>query len=157
MKVKFSCLKPGDKVWLVYNMNYKEWNCYHPYNKKEILEYATVLTNKRDIIEHCSLDYYSETVYKKEEIFIEIETQFGLIYKRNYDEKFYDDLGKMTITPDIYSNGPCIDIFANKEDAINYIEKTSNDNIERLKSEIKEREEQIKLYEQSIIDVKNLK
>lgn len=152
MKAKFTCLEPGDIVWVVYNKNYKEWDYTQPYNVKEVLRSATVLQNKQVTVERSSSDYYDDTTWTEVENHIEIETGLQK-YSRNYDD-FYDKSLKMTMTPGIWSNGPTLEVFVNKEDAIEYLEAMCQNRIDGLKEEIANRQKQIELCEQSIINAK---
>ena len=61
MKTKFTCLEPGDTVWVVYNENYKEWDYTKPY--REVLKPATVLQNKKITVEISSSDIYDDTTW----------------------------------------------------------------------------------------------
>ena len=155
MKIKFSCLEPGDKVWVVYNKHYLERNGYFAFdNVERVLECATVLKNELEKREIYSSDYYDDYSYTVEEMNLKINTRFGE-YKRRYSD-FEDNKGQMTVTPDIYDNYPYLEVFSIKEAAIKYIELINMRDINRLKEEIKNREYQIQLCEQSIIDAKKL-
>lgn len=142
MKVNFTCLEPGDTVWVVYNEN----------SYKEVLKPATVLQNKNITVERSSSDIYDDTTWTEIENYIEIETDIQK-YSRNYDY-YYDDGSKMTITSSIWSNGPTIEVFVNKKDAIEYIETMCQYKINRLKEDIANYQKQIELCEQSIINAK---
>lgn len=150
MKTKFTCLEPGDTVWVVYNENYKERDYTKPY--REVLKPATVLQNKQITVERSSSDYYDDTTWTEVENHIEIETSLQK-YSRNYDD-FYDKSLKMTMTSGILTNGPTLEVFVNKEDAIKYLEVMCQNRIDGLKEEIANRQKQIELYEQSIINAK---
>ena len=152
MKAKFTCLEPGDTVWVVYNENHKEWDYANPYNVKEVLRSATVLQNKKITVERSSSDRYDDTTWTEVENHIEIETGLQK-YSRNYDD-FYDKRSKMTMTPGIWSNGPTLEVFVNKADAIEYLEAMCQNRIDGLKEEIANRQKQIELCEQSIINAK---
>ena len=152
MKAKFTCLKPGDTIWVVYNENYKEWDYTNPYNVKEVLRSATVLQNKKITVERSSSDRYDDTTWTEVENYIEIETGLQK-YSRNYDD-FYDNKTKMTMTPSIWTNGPTLEVFVNKEDAIEYLESICQNRIDGLKEEIANRQKQIELCEKSIINSK---
>jgi len=152
MKIKFKNLQKGDKVWVVYNKNYKEWNYIHPYNVLEIIRSATVLENKEVTVTISSSDRYSDDTWTKLERYIEIETSLQKYY-RNYDE-FYDNRGKMTMTSDYSNDGPTIEVFVDKEEAFEYLEKSCMHRISGLKKEIEDRQKQIELCEQSIKEAK---
>ena len=152
MKIKFSCLEEGDKIWYVYNENYKEWNYNLPYNVKEVLKSCIVLKNKKIKIEKSSSDRFNDHTWTVVENRIEIETEFG-IYRRNYDD-FYDNKGQMTISGEVFSNNPRIEVFTTKEAAIKYIEVINLRNIEMLNEEIQNRQKQIELCKQSIKNAK---
>ena len=142
MKAKFTCLEPGDTVWVVYNEN----------SYKEVLKSATVLQNKKVTVERSSGDIYDDTTCTEIENYIEIETDIQK-YSRNYAD-YYDNGSKMTITSGIWSNGPTIFVFVNKKDAIEYIETMCQYQINRLKEDIATRQKEIELCEQSIINAK---
>lgn len=142
MKTNFTCLEPGDTVWVVYNEN----------SYKEVLKPATVLQNKNITVERSSSDIYDDTTWTEIENYIEIETNIQK-YSRNYDY-YYDNGSKMTMTSGIGSNGPTIEVFVNKKDAIEYLEKMCQYKINRLKEDIANHQKQIELYEQSIINAK---
>ena len=59
------------------------------------------------------------------------------------------------MTPGIWSNGPTLEVFVNKIDAIEYLEAMCQNRIDGLKEEIATRQKQIELCEQSIINAKN--
>ena len=153
MKAKFTCLKPGDTIWVVYNENHKECNCVNPYNIKEVLRSATVLQNKKITVERISMDRDDDTTWTEVTNHIEIETGLSK-YNRNYDD-YYDKKSKMTITPEIWPNGPTLEVFVNKEYAIEYLEKICKNRIEEFKEKIINCQKQIELCEQSIINAKN--
>lgn len=155
MKIKFSDLQKGDKVWVVYNKNYKEWNYIHPYNVFEIIRSATVLENKEVTVKIYSSDRYSDDNWTKLERYIEIETSLQKYY-RNYDE-FYDNRGMMTMTSDYSNDGPTIEVFVDKEEAFEYLEKNCMHRISGLKKEIEDRQKQIELCEQSIKEAEYIK
>lgn len=142
MKTNFTCLEPGDTVWVVYNEN----------SYKEALKPATVLQNKNITVERSSSDIYDDTTWTEIENYIEIETNIQK-YSRNYDY-YYDNGSKMTMTSGILSNGPTIEVFVNKKDAIEYLEKMCQYKINRLKEDIANHQKQIELCEQSIINAK---
>ena len=142
MKTNFTCLEPGDTVWVVYNEN----------SYKEVLKPATVLQNKKVTVERSSGDIYDDTTWTEIENYIEIETGIQK-YSRNYAD-YYDNGSKMTITSGIWSNGPTIEVFVNKKDAIEYLEKMCQYKINRLKEDIANHQKQIELCEQSIINAK---
>ena len=142
MKTNFTCLEPGDTVWVVYNEN----------SYKEVLKPATVLQNKNITVERSSSDIYDDTTWTEIENYIEIETNIQK-YSRNYDY-YYDNGSKMTMTSGILSNGPTIEVFVNKKDAIEYLEKMCQYKINRLKEDITNHQKQIELCEQSIINAK---
>lgn len=142
MKTNFTCLEPGDTVWVVYNEN----------SYKEVLKPATVLQNKNITVERSSSDIYDDTTWTEIENYIEIETNIQK-YSRNYDY-YYDNGSKMTMTSGILSNGPTIEVFVNKKDAIEYLEKMCKYKINRLKEDIANHQKQIELCEQSIINAK---
>ena len=142
MKTNFTCLEPGDTVWVVYNEN----------SYKEVLKPATVLQNKNITVERSSNDIYDDTTWTEIENYIEIETGIQK-YSRNYAD-YYDNGSKMTITSGIWSNGPTIFVFVNKKDAIEYIETMCQYQINRVKEDIANRQKEIELCEQSIINAK---
>ena len=142
MKTNFTCLEPGDTVWVVYNEN----------SYKEVLKPATVLQNKNITVERSSNDIYDDTTWTEIENYIEIETDIQK-YSRYYDD-YYDNGSKMTMTSGIWSNGPTIEVFVNKKDAIEYLEKMCQYKINRLKEDIVNHQKQIELCEQSIINAK---
>lgn len=142
MKTNFTCLEPGDTVWVVYNEN----------SYKEVLKPATVLQNKNITVERSSSDIYDDTTWTEIENYIEIETNIQK-YSRNY-AYYYDNGSKMTMTSGILSNGPTIEVFVNKKDAIEYLEKMCQYKINRLKEDIANHQKQIELCEQSIINAK---
>lgn len=150
MKAKFTCLEPGDTVWVVYNENYKELDYTKPY--REVLKPATVLQNKKITVERSSSDIYDDTTWTEIENYIEIETDIQK-YSRDYDD-YYDNRPKMTMTSGVWSNGPTILVFVNKKDAIEYLETMCQYKINRLKEDIANCQKQIELCEQSIINAK---
>ena len=150
MKTKFTCLEPGDTVWVVYNENYKEWDYTKPY--REVLKPAKVLQNKKITVERSSSDIYDDTTWTEIENYIEIETDIQE-YSRDYAD-YYDNGSKMARTSGIWSNGPTIEVFVNKKDAIEYLETTCQYKINRLKEDIANHQKQIELCEQSIINAK---
>ena len=109
MKAKFTCLEPGDTVWVVYNENYKELDYTKPY--REVLKPAKVLQNKKITVERSSGDIYDDTTWTEIENYIEIETDIQK-YSRDYAD-YYDNGSKMTMTSGIWSNGPTIEVFVN--------------------------------------------
>lgn len=119
---------------------------------EKYLNLATVLQNKQITVERSSSDYYDDTTWTEVENHIEIETSLQK-YSRNYDD-FYDKSLKMTMTSGILTNGPTLEVFVNKEDAIKYLEVMCQNRIDGLKEEIANRQKQIELYEQSIINAK---
>ena len=135
-------------------------NTHHIYQNRywctpfspELPPSATVLQNKKITVERSSSDRYDDTTWTELENYIEIETGLQK-YSRNYDD-FYDNKAKMTMTPGIWTNGPTLEIFVNKADAIEYLETMCQNRIDGLKEEIADRQKQIELCEQSIINYK---
>lgn len=116
MKLKFSDLKVGDTVYCVYDKNYNN----NDDNYDLTIIKAKVISNSFERREIVSSSYYdNDVIICNERNMIIKPEKFDKEYKRYYN-KFYDEKAQMTITAEIYSNNPSLEIFVSKEDAKDY-------------------------------------
>lgn len=124
MKKTFKDLKVGDIVYVVYPKNYKDIN-------DDILEYelleTPIIENYTKTTTKYTHDYWGEETgsYSETKDYITIEV-LGYTYTRTYSKIYYEH---MTMSSNIYEDSPWIEVFANKEDAIDYILKYCNNAI----------------------------
>ena len=132
--MKFSDLKIGDEIWVVYNSNWYNENLSEEY----IIESYFIKDNHLEIRELSSLHKYSLYGYDnpqyKKEYFISFNFK-DQIYSRYYDD-FYDESGQMTMTPQQLCNAPILEIFISKNDAKKYLTLFCNKQIIYFKEEI---------------------
>ena len=144
---RFKDFQEGETLWIFYNENYKEdLDKFHA--KYSILP-ITIESNKEIIRERSSGGYWEDSINIIEKCYY-IKFHFlGFTYERYYDN-YYDDKNQMTITTNIWEDGPILELFNNEESAKQYFGEFSNKFLSRLNIEIKQREDQIKLLKESI-------
>lgn len=147
MKIKFSNLEQGDNIFVVYNIN-EHNDKYSEY----LLEEIPILENKYVTRTICSGDRYSDEEYAITENFISVDFH-GIHYERYYDN-FYDERAQMLICPPFLNNGPQIEVFVKKKDAVKYLTEFCERQIKALNNKIEKTKEEIKLLEKSIQNIK---
>lgn len=116
MKLKFSDLKVGDTVYCVYDKKHNNNDNNHDLT---IIK-AKVMSNSLEKREIGSSSYYDNDVQVFHEWNMIIQPEkLNEEYKRYYN-KFCDERAQMTITAELYSNNPSLEIFVSKEDAKEY-------------------------------------
>lgn len=137
---KFSDLRVDDSVWVVYNKNWDKSRPseYYYYPSEYLLEECKVLKNdfkvprEIDRGDRWESDYV--TIY--EDI---MSIMFhNMEYRRDYSD-LYNDRGQMNCHPFKYGdNGPWIEIFSEKENAIEYLKAICDRDIKALDEKIED-------------------
>lgn len=144
---KFKDFQEGETLWVFYNENYKEdLDKFHA--KYSILP-ITIESNESIIREIGSTDYWENSVSVKE-VCNHIKFHFlGFVYERDYND-YYDNKNQMTITNNIWEDGPILELFNSEESAKQYFNDFCKKFLNRLNIEIQQREDQKKLLKESI-------
>lgn len=146
--MKFSDLKVGDEIWVVYNKNWYNENLPEEY----IIESYIIKDNHSEIRELSSLrEYflygYDNPQYKKE-YFISFDFN-NQIYSRYYDD-FYNEKCQMTMTPKQLCNAPILEIFISKNEAKKYLTLFCNNQIIYFKKKIEQLQDKVIYLNMSI-------
>lgn len=144
---RFKDFQEGETLWIFYNENYKEdLDKFHA--KYSILP-ITIESNESIIREIGSAGYWENSISMKEAC-NHIKFHFlGFTYERDYND-YYDDKNQMTITSNIWEDGPILELFNSEESAKQYFKDFCEKFLNRLNIEIQQREDQIKLLKESI-------
>ena len=149
MKITFNNLEPGDIIYGVYDKK-------HNADDRIVSEYELVeipiKENYRETQQRYNHDYWGEVISSYIETKDYITFEFlGCRYHRDYSDTYKMH---MPISPGLDQAGPWLEIFVNKEDAINYIIKhcthiieQNNKTIEKCNKENYILNETIKKYE----------
>ena len=124
MKRYISQVEVGETILGVYDYNIVE---------------CEVIKNKPDTWTSTSGDYYDEVKHVHHDHSMKIKVPgFKNIYYRRYDD-FYDKLGHALFHSEIWNDpSPYIEVFVNKEEALEYFKNKCESNISRNNDKIKE-------------------
>ena len=144
---RFKDFQEGETLWIFYNENYKEdLDKFHA--KYSILP-ITIESNESIIREIGIANYWDNSISMKEAC-NHIKFHFlEFTYERDYND-YYDDKNQMTITSNIWEDGPTLELFNSEESAKQYFKNFCGKSINRLNIEIQQREDQKKLLKESI-------
>jgi len=146
---EFNTLKPGDIIYAVYNVNYDGFSYTNKFNIEYAISKITVLSNNQREIK--TRDYERKIVIKYENVLI---INFNSKeYSRRYNS-YYLGKSHMTISS-TDPTCPTLEIFINKDKAIEYVKDMCNSGISYMESEIEKRKQQINYYKQTIEKCEN--
>jgi len=152
---KFSDLKVDESGWVVYDKNWDKSRPseYYYYPSEYLLEECKILKNdfkvprEIDRGDRWEPDYV--TVY---EDIMSIDFH-DMEYRRDYSD-LYNDKGQMSCHPFHYGDqGPWIEIFSEKENAIEYLKAICNRDIKRLDEQIEDCQNRKSLLIKSIENI----
>ena len=149
--IYFNQLEVGDSVWIVYDKNYDKRNSISEY----VLVEGHIIKNHKVTREIDRSDMYEESnyvTYIEDWIVISVNglsNQYSRYYSQTYNEK-----GQMSMSPAYNDHGPYIEVFVTKDKAKNYLISWCNYLIECNQKKINDLKEEIKVYQQSINNIK---
>ena len=150
MKNHLIDLQQDDQVYVVYNKNFGE---------DKPIEYVIVngyvVKNKKVTVEYTSSDYYDDSTYTREEMYIEVTIgSLGKKYSRDYTPNdCYDNGGYLPMSCSEY--GPYIEVYMNKEDAKNSCIEMLSSFIQSSKEVVSKESERIEVYQNNLNNIKN--
>jgi len=152
--LKYTDLKDGDYVWVVYNINWdKDIPSQYIYAPTEYkLQKCLIIENNINVARQREIgDRYDSYTVTDYENWISINFN-GLTYSRYYTDH-YNDYKHMPMSAGYSDHGPWIEVFSDYEYAKEYLIDKCNNEISELKENIKKKQEEIDLLEKSLKQV----
>ena len=142
-------LQKDDVVYVVYDKNYDNAN-----PTEFVVVKGYVVENKPELVEYSTSDWYDDTKYTREEMYIEVTIgSLGKKYHRYYTPgDCYDNGGYLPMTDEILidDRGPYIEVYKSKEDAKDAYVARLNKHIESSQEIIDKESKKIEVYQNNL-------